>query len=130
MIGDEEDTWYAQIEIEEGSFAQLKKNKSLLQSRMQQVGYTASIAQEKSLGGIEFITMELSASGQNAIAALAKANSMYFMAITVINADNEFDYSILEKIAPIISSASYSGATSNLKGGTKIDMSQFSEFAK
>lgn len=130
MIGDEEGTWMAQIEIEEGSFAQIKANKSQLQTMMQQSGYTSSIAQEKTLGGVEFITMEISYSGQNAIAALTKANSMYFMGVTALNLDNEFDYSLLETIAPIISSASYSGATSNMEIGTKLDMSKIAEIAK
>ena len=130
MIGDEEGSWVAQIEIEQGSFAQIKANKSQLQTMMQQSGYTSSIAQEKTLGGVEFITMEISASGQNAIAALTKANSMYFMGVTAMNLDNEFDYSLLETIAPIISSASYSGATSNMEIGTKLDMNKIAEIAK
>lgn len=130
MIGDEEGTWVAQIEIEQGSFAQIKANKSQLQTMMQQSGYTSSIAQEKTLGGVEFITMEISVSGQNAIAALTKANSMYFMGVTAMNLDNEFDYSLLETIAPIISSASYSGATSNMEIGTKLDMNKIAEIAK
>lgn len=130
MIGDEEGTWMAQIEIEEGSFAQIKANKSQLQAMMQQSGYTSSIAQEKTLGGVEFITLEISYGGQNAIAALTKANSMYFMGVTAMNLDNEFNYSLLETIAPIISSASYSGTTSNMEIGTKLDMNKIAEIAK
>lgn len=68
--------------------------------------------------------------GQNAIATLTKANSMYFMGVTAMNLDNEFDYSLLETIAPIISSASYSGATSNMEIGTKLDMNKIAEIAK
>lgn len=130
LIGDEKGTWLAQIEIEEGSFAQIKANKSQLQAIMQQGGYTSSIAQEKTLGGVEFITMEVSYSGQNAIAALTKANSMYFMVVTTINLNNEFDYSLLETIAPIISSVSYFDSTSNMEIGTKLDISKIAEIAK
>lgn len=130
LIGDEEGTWMTQIEIEEGSFTQLKANKSQLQTMMQQNGYTSSIAQEKTLGGVEFITMEISYSGQNVIVALTRANSMYFIGVTAMNLDNEFDYSLLETIAPIISSASYSGATSNMEIGTKLDMEKIAEIAK
>lgn len=130
MISDEEGTWVAQLEIGEGSFAQIKANKSELQTMIQQSGYTTSIAQEKKIGGVEFVTMEISVSGQNALAALAKVNSMYFMGVTAMNFDNEFDYSLLEKIAPIILSASYSGATSNMEIGTKLDMNKIAEIAK
>lgn len=130
MIGDEDGTWTAQIEIEKGSFAQIKANKSQLQSLMQQSGYTSSIAQEKTLGGVEFITLEVSYGGQNAIAALTKANSMYFMGVTSMNLDNEFDYSLLEIIAPIVSSLSYAGETTNMEIGTKLDMDKIAEIAK
>lgn len=131
MIGNEEGTWAAILELEQGSFSQLKANKSQLQSLMQQSGYTASIASEKNLGGVDFITLEISASGQNAIAALAKANSMYFIGVTAMNQDNEFDYKLLETIAPIVKSAQYNGnTTNNISGNTKIDMSAISGLAK
>lgn len=130
MIGDEGGTWLAQIEVEQGSFAQLKANKSKLQSLMQQSGYTSSIAQEKTISGVEFLTMEISMSGQNAIAALTKGNSMFFMAVTVMNLDNEFDYSLLETVAPIVSTATYSNSSTNMKSGAKLDMSGLSELAK
>ena len=123
-------TWVTQIELEQGNFSQLQANKSQLQSVMQQSGFTSSIAQEKTLGGVNFITLEISSSGTNAIAALAKANSMYFIGITAFNQDNEFDYSLLERIAPIISSVSYSGETNNIESNTKLDMSGISGLAK
>lgn len=130
MIGDELGTWAAQIELEQGSFAQLQANKSQLQSVMQQSGFTSSIAQEKTIGGVNFITLEISASGTNAIAALAKANSMYFIGVTAYNQDNDFDYSLLEKIAPVVSSASYTGETTNMESNTKLDMSGIAGLAK
>lgn len=130
MIGDELGTWAAQIELEQGSFAQLQANKSQLQSIMQQSGFTSSVAQEKTIGGVNFITLEISASGTNAIAALAKANSMYFICVTAYNQDNDFDYSLLEKIAPVVSSASYTGETTNMESNTKIDMSGIAGLAK
>ena len=131
LIGNEEGTWVTQLELEQGSFAQLKANKSQLQTLMQQSGITSSIASEKTYGGVEFITLEITASGQNAIAALAKANSMYFIGITAINQNNEFDYKLLETIAPIINSAEYSGnTTNNISEAAKIDMNAISELAK
>ena len=131
LIGNEEGTWVTQLELEQGSFTQLKANKSQLQTLMQQSGITSSIASEKTYGGVEFITLEITASGQNAIAALAKANSMYFIGITAINQNNEFDYKLLETIAPIINSAEYSGnTTNNISEAAKIDMNAISELAK
>lgn len=131
LIGDEDGTWVTQLELEQGSFSQLKANKNQLQAMMQQNGYTCTAAVEKTLGGIDFITMEISASGQKAIAALAKANAMYFIGVTAMNQDNDYDYKLLETIAPIIESAeSTSSATNNLSTNTKLDMSGFAELAK
>lgn len=69
-------------------------------------------------------------SGQNVIVALTKGNSMLFMGVTVINLDNEFDYSLLETVAPIVSTATYSNSSTNMKSGTKLDMSELSELTK
>lgn len=131
LIGDEAGTWVTQLEVEEGSFAQLKSNKNQLPSLMQQNGYTCAAALEKSLGGVDYITMEVTASGQNFIAALAKANAMYFVGITAVNRNNSFDYKLLETIAPIINSAeSSSMGTNNMSPNVTVDMSGFSELAK
>ena len=130
LIGDEEGTWLARIEIEQGNFEQLKAKKDQLQILMKQSGYIASIAQIKTLGGVEFITMELTSSGENAVIAVAEGNSMYFIGITITNLDNEFDYSLLETIAPIISSASYTGETSKMEIETKLDINKIAEIAK
>ena len=105
LIGDEDGTWVTQLELGQGSFSQLKANKNQLQAMMQQNGYTCTAAAEKTLGGVDFITMEVSMSGQKAIVAVAKANAMYFIGITAMNQDNDIDYKLLEKIAPIITSA-------------------------
>ena len=131
LIGDEAGTWMAQFEIGKGSFSQLKSNKNQLQTIMQQNGYNCTAAVEKTLGGVEFITMEATLSGQKIIMALTKANAAYFMGVTAINRDNEIDYKILETVAPIISSAeSISTGTNNLSVNTKIDMNGFAGLAQ
>ena len=130
LIGDEVGSWVTQLEVEQGSFAQLQSKKGQLQAMMQQNGYTCSAAVEKTLGGVNFITMEVSISGQKAIAALAKANAMYFIGITAMNQDNDIDYKLLEKIAPIINSAESTTVTNNMSSNTKLDMSGFAELAK
>lgn len=130
LIGDQMGTWVAAIQLEKGNFSQLQANKSKLQGALQKTGVTSSVAQEKTLGGVNFITLEVSVSGKNALTALAKADSMYFMCITLVNQDNEFDYSLLEKIAPIVSSVSYSGESYNIESNTKLDMSGILDLAK
>ena len=129
-IGDEENTWIIQLELEQGSFAQLKVNKNQLQSIMQQNGYTSSAAVEKTLGGVEFITMEIAYGGENTIAAFAKANSMYFIGITAYNQDNDIDYKLLEIIAPIISSVEQTSASNNMMPNSSVDFSTISDLAR
>ena len=129
-VGDEVGSWVVYLEVQQGSFAQLKTRKSQLASIMQQSGYTCAQAVEKKLGGTEFITMEISKSGEKAIAALAKLNSMNFAGITALTRDNEYDYKILEKIAPIINSAEQAQETNNMEITSNVDMSSFAELAK
>ena len=83
VVGNEEDTWLAQIELIEGSYVQLKNNSGQMQQLLQKQGLTSSAAQIRNVGGVEFITLEVSSSGQNAIFAYAKANSMYVFAFTI-----------------------------------------------
>lgn len=129
-IGDEEGTWLTQLELQQGSFAQLKGNKSQFPSIMQQNGYTCSAAAEKTLGGVEFITMEIAYGSEKAIAALAKANSMYFIGITAFNKDNDIDYKLLEKIAPIINSVEQTSVSNSITPNNSFDFSSFSDLAK
>ena len=56
---------------------------------------------------------------------------MYFICVIAMNQDNEFDYKLLETIAPIISSAQYSGSTTNnMNGFTNFNMDGISDLAK
>ena len=131
MVGDEEGTWMAVFEIAQGSFSQLEANMGQLQPALQQGGYTVSAASKKTIGGVDLITLEASYSGANMLLAMARANSMYFVGITCISLNNDFDYSILEKVAPIISSVEYEGdSTFNIETTGKLDMNIISPYAQ
>ena len=131
MVGDEEGIWMAAFEIAQGSFSQLEANMGQLQPALQQGGYTVSAASKKTIGGVDLITLEASYSGANMLLAMARANSMYFVGITCISLNNDFDYSILEKVAPIISSVEYEGdSTFNIETTGKLDMNIISPYAQ
>ena len=130
VLGDEEGTWAATIEVIEGSYSQMLSKKSQLQSLYQSMGYTSNAAVEKTIGGMSFITLELSKSGTNALLGLAKANSMNLFGITAYNVENEYDYKLLETVSSILSTAEYSGATNNMSVFEKPDMSGIAELAK
>ena len=130
-IGDEDGTWMVQFEIVEGSFSQLVANKSLLQQTFQQSGYSVTPAVEKKLAGVDYITLEVGVDGQNMLAACARLNAMYLVGLSVYNVDNDFDYSVLEKMASIINSAEQSSSsTNNLSINKKFDFNLVSDLAK
>ena len=130
LLGDEEGTWAAYIKVTKGSYSQMLSKKDQLQSIYQSMGFTSSEAVEKTIGGMSFITLEISKSGQNALLGITKANSMNIFAIAAYNLDNEYDYKLLETVSSILSSAEYSSETNNMSVFEKPDMSGISELAK
>lgn len=130
VLSDEGGTWATYIEVVKGSYSQMLANKNQLQGVYQKMGYTSSAAVEKTIGGMPFITLEISMSGTNALLGLAKANSMNLFGITAYNLDNEYDYNLLETVSSILSSAEYTGETNNMSVFEKVDMSGLSELAK
>lgn len=129
-IGDELDTWAILLDLNSGSFAKIKSSKANFQSYFAKQGFTATAAKEATYGGVEYVTLEISKSGSSALVAYSKLNSMYYAGILIYTADNSFDYSLLTKLAPIISSATYKDSTSNIKnniGYEVFDINPFEE---
>lgn len=130
MLGDEDSTWAAQLEIVSGSYNQFLNNKSKMQGILQKQGITASSAEEKTIGGMKYITIEMSQSGQNVLMGIAKANSMFVFGVTALNQDNEFDYDILKTMASILKSAEYKGESNNIKGFEDFDFGALEEIGE
>ena len=103
----------------------------MLPTNCQSNGFTCSTVSEKSVGETEFVTMEITSNGQKALLAFAKINAMYYVVLTAMNQDNEYDYSLLNKIAPVINSAeSDSSAVNSIASDFKMDYSMFNEKAQ
>ena len=130
LLGDEDGTWASYIEVIEGSYNQLLSNKNQLQGIYQQQGFTSSAAVTKTVGGLDFITLEISKGGQNALLGLAKANSMNVFGITAYTQANDFDYDLLETVSSILKTAEFNNATNNMSGFEKVDMSGISGLAQ
>ncbi len=130
ILGDEDGTWAACIEVCKGYYSKVLSNKGELQGRYQSIGYTSSAAVEKTIGGMSFITLELSKDGTNSLFGITKANSMNLFGVTAYNIDNEYDYTLLEKISSILSTAEYNGETNNMSIFEKPDMSGIADLAK
>ncbi len=123
LLGDEDDTWVAGIGVAEVDYSQVLSAKGQLQSSMQSHGYTSSAAEEKTIGGSSYITLETSYNGKNALIVYTKANSMYTFVISIYNINNDYDYEILEEISSILSGAEYTGATNSISTDSMPDMS-------
>ena len=132
MLGDEDGTWVVELMIADGSFNQIKNNKSMLQSYFQQNGFTSKPAEVKSLGGSEFVTLEMAKSGVNFVGAYAKLNSMKTAWMIAYNQDNSYDYDILKNMASIISTATYNDASNSIATTPKFNfnINELSEFAQ
>ena len=132
MLGDEDDTWIAYLNIIDGSYNQVKNSKSTLQSYFQQNGFSATAAEVKTINGVECVTIELSNGVESAIAGYTKLNSMKVAYFVVANLNYTIDYDSLKKITPIISSAEYNNSTFNIELPNKFsfNMNEISNFAK
>lgn len=122
-VGNQEETWFVDLEVMKLNFSQLKNNKNLIQTGCQMQGYTCGSATEKKINGVEFITFEITYYGENFLAAYAKINSMYTMAVTVDNQSDIDDNDLLEKAAQIISSVELISSSNNISVTQKPDMS-------
>lgn len=127
---DSSDEWIATLEIAEGSFARIKANKSQLPALMQRGGYTCTNPKQQTLGGVEYVTTEATISGQVATIGVAAAGSSDFMVLTVVNAYNEVDYSILEKLAPIAKSIKRESYSNKVTIDNRVNLDNFKEIAQ
>lgn len=131
LIGDSELTWAAQIMIEEVPYEQMKKNKNQISTVLSQTyseyGVTVSTANVETIGGVEFLWLEMEEAGEKYIIAYAKLNSMYTAGIYLKTSDGNTDKSMLANIVPIINTAEYTGDSEYLKMDGKINLNELDE---
>lgn len=102
-------TWASSIAIGTGSYDTIKMNKSRLKAAVESKGLHATEAVVKDYNGVELVTFEVTNNGAIHIFAYGKANSNKYFAIEAIARNNQADYTILNKVAPILKSAVYEG---------------------
>lgn len=113
-ISNEDGTWAAQLEVTEGSYNQILQNKIKMESILKQGGYTANKFEEKKIANMDYLVIEISKSGTNALVAFSKLNSMNVAAATIATEENDFSYKVLETITPILKSAIFEPVTNNM----------------
>lgn len=128
-IGNEEQTWVAELAMYERNFENLKGTINQIQGKLQNSGMQASAAELKKIGNSEFITVEAVESGSNFLVAYGKLNSMYVVTIMIYNEDNTYDYDALNKVANITSNATYNQASNSIADSSKFNLN-FGELIK
>lgn len=128
-IGDLESTWIAQLGIRQGSFQQIKQNKSYLSSYLMQElsGATVSNATVETINGVEYVLLECNVAGTNIILGYAGLNSMYSACFEIMNENNDFDRNIIKNLSSIISSAEYTGDSTYMKSNENIKMTDINK---
>lgn len=113
VLYDSSDSWIILVDIFDGSFAELKSNMGQMKAYAESQGMSITDPVEKTQNGINFITFETVESGYNEIVAYAKADEDYYFGFSIVKQDSSIDYSMLNKVTPIISSAKNTGSDSN-----------------
>lgn len=130
LLEDENGTWSTYIEVLDGSYDVIQSQKNELQMIYQNQGFASSSPSEKNINGVNFITLEVSKGGNNALLGISNASATHFFGATVYDNKNSFDYNILNIISKILGSATYSNDTNNISSFENIDMSEISDIAK
>ncbi|MBQ6497971.1 MAG: hypothetical protein IJI58_04590 [Bacilli bacterium] len=130
LVSDEKGTWMAEIIVEEGSFEALKANKDKMKGILKTNGIDSNDAAIKTLGGNEYIVLEIAQGGDKALFGMTKINAMNYASVTVQTKDNEYDYKLLETVAGIVSSAETASNSNSIASTLKPDASKFKDLAK
>lgn len=99
------DDWYASIDIEKNSFEDLKEDKDYIRDYMEYYSYEVSNIEIKKYNSTELITAELKYEDEEIIFICAELDGEYVAIVMIANSDFTFDYSLINEIEPIISSA-------------------------
>lgn len=120
LVGDEKETWIAVLEFGDINFNTLKNKKSTLKPAFEKHGYTCTEAEEKTIGGVEFITLEATSGSEKAIIGYTKINAMHALCITAYNVNGTIDYKIIESLSSLIKSIEYDENAKGMNYNQKI----------
>ena len=102
------------FETSEGSFDNIKNNRSLIQTEFEGKKYIARVAEERKVNEIDFITIEASKDDINAVISYSKVDYNHFLVATIYSVNNDFIYEPLEVISNIVSRMKYNNMIKSL----------------
>lgn len=127
---DSTQNWIASFALISGNFNTLKTNKDKVKTNLENTGGTVNKIEVKTINNNQYLIAEFSMSGTNYIFAYTAANSSNVFAITICDKENSYNYSILEKITPVVKSATFVGEGNSIMEAPVIDSSLISELAQ
>lgn len=130
VLEDNVNMWNSSIEVIEGQYNKLLKNKNELQGIYEKDGYETSKTSNKILGKTSFVTLEVSKDGENILLAIANANNTNMFGVIITNEDNEYAYEALNIVGGIISKTKYLGESVSITLGNRLDLSGISDISK
>lgn len=101
--------WMATIRIEEDNFEELKEDKEYIKDYMEYYGYKIKNIEVKKYNNVEFITAEVTYDTMDMILLFAELDIENIAMVMIANNDYTLDYSLINEIEPIISSAYNNG---------------------
>lgn len=124
IVTNMDDTWVIQMGVEEQSYQEIKQKrnsfKSLVMEQLATYNPTVSDAKIETINGVEYMFVEITMQGESMILAYTQLNSKYIATI-IATSEEDFDREPLRETAPIFSTASYTGNTSNTPTGSNSD---------
>lgn len=127
-LGDANQTWIAEMQIDTTTtYQQVKQNKDALKQTLLEdamsVNMTASVsdARVENINGVEYIIFEVLLDGQNMTVACTDLNSMCIVTFIIFNEEKSYKETI-EELNPIVTTAKYTGGSSNLKSNNEINL--------
>lgn len=120
-------TWLTDIEVIDASYTTLVSRKEQIKLNMEKNGYIASTPVVKTYSGVQWITIEVQNGSSKAIIAYSQATASKVFGIVGYTKNNTIDYTMLDKIAPIVKTATYVGNSQSIKPNNfdKLDTSRF-----
>lgn len=114
---DSSESWVSTFELTSGTYDLFKSNIAQVEQNIGKIGYEVKSSSVKTANGIEYIAFECVSGSKNLILAITKVDASHISIMQIVTDSNEYDYTILDKLAVIFKNIK-AGSTNNLEVGT------------
>ncbi len=123
-ISDEENSFEMAIQVMDATYSSVRSRKASLKSYFQSIGYTVGDVIEQTYANTSYLVLEASKSKKNYILAVTKAgDSSKAFGVSIKTSSNVFDYTILETVSSILTTAEYQKESSSNSQNVDFDFS-------